>query len=1364
MATPSSDRDPVEKLAEEFVERYRRGERPSLTEYTTRYPDLAEEIRDLFPPLLEMEQVGTVDAAPVDRSPPAGFELSAPPRQLGEYRILREIGRGGMGVVYEAVQEPLGRHVALKMLPLHGLLNPTQLERFRREARAAARLHHTNIVPVFGVGEDSGIHYYAMQFIQGQGLDKILDDVRRLRGRLGKPPAPDGPAPTLSECVAQGLLSGQFRGSDPEPASAATLLPGAKALAAPAAAETWERPQMTSLPEAQYFRSVAQAGLQAAEALAYAHKQGVLHRDVKPSNLLLDTHGQVWITDFGLAKADDSDDLTNTGDLVGTLRFMAPERLEGRCDVRSEVYGVGVTLYEMVTLRPAFAASDRMAMLDQLRFGAPPRPSRCEPHIPRDLETIILKAMARDPAERYATAEDLAADLRRFLADRPIQARRTPWHERTWRWCRRNPLVATLSGALLLLLTATAVVGVVMSVRLNEALGQAQTDRDTARAAVQDGKHKLFESLVSDAKARRFSGRLGQRFGTLESIRKAAALARELEMPAATFDELRVLAIAALALPDLHLLKDWEGRPEGSRGIVFDDTLEQYARLDNQGNITVRRLADDVEIARRTGEKPTVTLGGFDEDGRALILLDSADRSRQRWRFDTSEAVPLGRHPALFAEDTSRVVTADQKLLVTLDRKTGVVGVHDLASGKHLRDMRFGKWGSAPADVPVHFWAMHPWRHELAIGLSPEGEPDRLVRILDLDQGQVQAELVSDPQLGPRALWVAHMAWHPDGRTLAVGYFYGVVLWDVPSQKQVGPSIPHKGGWGSFSVGFSRSGQLLSTWPEWGGGVKFWHPYTRKPLLSLPSMRFQPTAPAADGRMYTHQTHGTWVRLWTTEPSPILRVLVRNPVRGPLREYRRNSVHRDGRLLAVGSSDGVSLFDLSNGLDVGHLDFGSTLNVEFDPATGDLLTLGKLGLLRWPLQADPKDPDRLRIGPPKRLLATTTPSPSFDFHISRDGRTIAVAQWSRVLVLPAEQPERPVVFAPTGEVRQQVSISPDGRWVATGSHGGGAVDIWEARTGRLVKSQPFPDRGLVVQFTPDGKRLLIGTLEKCRFWRTDDWRELPPVIEKGSDAGWSGTGPLPEFTPPDGQFLVWESGEGALRLLSTVTGREVARLESPDQGRGGYTTFSPDGRLLITNNDTTTVHVWDLHELRRLLRDMDLDWDAPPDPAAAQERPTRFLLPPLQVETPDGLKGLAEKWRTAQQQKKEARLLVTGPREKWDPARALKLFEQGLVDIPDEPLYLNTLGVVQYRNDQYKEAAATLEKSLAAGKGESDAYDLFFLAMCHHRLGDAAKARECYNRALKWQQEQTKLLPEETAELKAFQAEAEALLGKPSPP
>src|SRR5262249_6927267 len=315
------------------------------------------------------------------------------------------------------VQESLGRHVALKVLPPSALLNPTYLERFRREAKAAARLHHTHIVPVFGVGEDGGIHYYAMQFIQGQSLDTILGELRRLRGGPGMPTVAD-PGREISVCVARGLRSGRFAGPElpaeeaPGVRARPRLPPGpcpdpAKQGAGGDAGSTSEvsgvQAQFANQSEGQYFRSVARVGVQVAEALAYAHRQGILHRDIKPSNLLLDLQGAVWITDFGLAKAEGSDDLTHTGDIVGTLRYMAPDGFAGGCDGRSEVYGVGVTLYELLTLRPAFEASDRPRLIERVLHEDPPRLRKLDPRIPRDLETIVLKAMAKDPAERYPT-------------------------------------------------------------------------------------------------------------------------------------------------------------------------------------------------------------------------------------------------------------------------------------------------------------------------------------------------------------------------------------------------------------------------------------------------------------------------------------------------------------------------------------------------------------------------------------------------------------------------------------------------------------------------------------------------------------------------------------------------------------------------------------------------------------------------------------------------------------------------------------------------------------------------------------------------------------------------------------------------
>jgi serine/threonine protein kinase len=462
MSDDSSGPDLFAELAHEFVERLRRGERPPLTEYADRRPELADQIRELFPALVEMEQFGSSGGPETGPLPVGDDGAGVLPWVLGDYLVVREIGRGGMGIVYEAVQESLGRHVALKVLPNRRMLAANQLERFIREAKAAALLHHTNIVPVFGVGAHEGVHFYAMQYIEGQGLDAVLAEVKRLRRGLPWAPASVVPrhAALVATSVAQGLLAGRFQEPGPTldlgaavtPADAPADGPGEPPPPAMTAAGAEGLADSTSSfmgrTEAHYHLSVARLGAQVAEALAHAHAHGVLHRDIKPANLLVDLQGTAWVTDFGLAKSAGSDELTSPGDIIGTLRYMAPERFRGQSDPRSDVYGLGLTLYEMLTTEPAFAASDRATLVDQVLHEEPRRPRAIDPQVPRDLETVILKAIAKEPAARYQSAGDMAEDLRRYLADRPIRARRIGAAERAWRWARRNPVAATTGGSL----------------------------------------------------------------------------------------------------------------------------------------------------------------------------------------------------------------------------------------------------------------------------------------------------------------------------------------------------------------------------------------------------------------------------------------------------------------------------------------------------------------------------------------------------------------------------------------------------------------------------------------------------------------------------------------------------------------------------------------------------------------------------------------------------------------------------------------------------------------------------------------------------------------------------------------------------
>jgi serine/threonine-protein kinase len=477
-APSSSDRDPIERLAESFIARFRAGERPSVEEYAGRYPELADEIRALLPAVVELElnsspRSGAMSAGGAE--PPG----TTAPRQLGDYLLLREIGRGGMGVVYEAVQQSLGRHVALKVLPSSSLIAESHLERFRLEARSAARLHHSNIVPVFGVGEQAGVHYYAMQFIQGQGLDEVLEELKRMRAAKSHASTPSGsPRADSAHAITNGLLTGYFaQGEDNRnaPSESEANLGHTESMRtephtddsdfgarhAPKSHPTGNanHSQLSvTQAEDQYFRSVARVALQVAEALAYAHSQGIVHRDIKPSNLLLDSRGIVWVTDFGLAKAEGSDGLTHTGDIVGTLRYMAPERFDGWSDPRSDVYSLGATLYELLTLQYVFQEPNRAKLIDRVLHDAPIAPRKLDRRIPRDLETIVLKAIAKEAGHRYATADQMAEDLRRFLADKPVLARRSSAIEQCWRWCRRNKgLAAGILSAFVGLMAAVAI-------------------------------------------------------------------------------------------------------------------------------------------------------------------------------------------------------------------------------------------------------------------------------------------------------------------------------------------------------------------------------------------------------------------------------------------------------------------------------------------------------------------------------------------------------------------------------------------------------------------------------------------------------------------------------------------------------------------------------------------------------------------------------------------------------------------------------------------------------------------------------------------------------------------------------------------
>ncbi len=470
-----------------YVEALEEGREPDRGRLLAAHPDLRldleaflaghDEMARLAAPLRvarESDAHGpSADPHDEPNDPPPGLG------ELGDFRLLREVGRGGMGVVYEAEQISLRRRVALKVLPFAAAIDPRRLQRFKTEALAAAHVQHEKIVPVHAVGCERGVHYYAMQFIDGQSLAALIAELR-------------GPGEERRDDV--DVTEAPAGGPQSTPSGGAT-----------SAATTISRER--SAGRRRYFERVAGLGRQAALALEHAHQAGIIHRDVKPGNLLLDLRGQLWVTDFGLAQVTGDVGLTITGEMLGTLRYASPEQVlarRGIVDHRSDVYSLGATLYEMLTLRPPFDGRDRHALIRQIADDDPASPRSLEPSIPAELETIVLKALRKEPADRYATALEMADDLERFLDGRPIRARRPTSWERLRGWSRRHPAAVGTGVAALILVSAASLISTAV-VRREQAKTLAEQKnaeaaylREHQRAEEAEARFRLARRAVDE--------------------------------------------------------------------------------------------------------------------------------------------------------------------------------------------------------------------------------------------------------------------------------------------------------------------------------------------------------------------------------------------------------------------------------------------------------------------------------------------------------------------------------------------------------------------------------------------------------------------------------------------------------------------------------------------------------------------------------------------------------------------------------------------------------------------------------------------------------------------------------------------------
>jgi WD40 repeat protein/serine/threonine protein kinase/tetratricopeptide (TPR) repeat protein len=1176
MTTSSDARNPVELLAEEFLDRKRRGEQPTLREYLERYPDLAGEIHDLFPALLMVEDLGessgdTTGSMAADHGAALGIRLE----QLGDYRILREIGRGGMGVVYEAEQESLGRRVALKVLSAGSLLDPKQVRRFEREAKAAARLHHTNIVPVFGVGRQDGLHYFVMQFIAGLGLDVVLDDLRRLRRTKSEASPAAEPAVAArdsagltADVVARSLLTGRYAADgsvtepfgDPMPSdspmvpangpladsgSSTAMLPGSSELSA------------LSDSDHRIYQSVARIGLQVAKALEYANRQGILHRDIKPSNLLLDNRGNVWVADFGLAKTAEADDLTHTGDILGTIRYMAPERFQGTCDARSDVYSLGLTLYELVALRPAFQGVDRHALMERVLHEEPVRLKKLAPGVPRDLETIIAKAIARDPAVRYATAAALAEDLQRFAEDRPIRARRVSAAERMVRWCRRNPWIAAAAG---LAAAALVVVAVLALLYAGEQTRLAEARRLYAYQQIQHAN----EQTEAAATLQEALAQSNRRLTILHFERGRVACEQGQIGPGLVWmiESLRAATDAgdpAWRNAALASLSDWRRYDTGLKGIFTHEGAVATVAVSPDGKTVLTgswdktaRLWDantGLPIGKTLLHGSRVVAGAFHPDGKT-VLTGSWDKTARLW--DAATGLPIGK---------------------TLPHQGEVLAVAFSPDGKTILT---GSWDQtarlwdATSGLPIG----KPLPHQgglAAVAFSPDGKTiltgsqDRTARLWDAVTSQPLGQPLEHPD------GVVAVAFSPDGKAILTGcQDRAARLWDADTSQPIAKPLEHSGT--VTAVAFSPDGKTILTgagrYDTNGsdGSTRLWDATSGLPIGrplehrgAVHAVAFSP-----EGKSILVGSSDGRAQLWDAT--------IDYPIGRPL-EHRDMifdaAFSSDGKTVLTGCRDGrARRWDADTGRPLGQPmeHTGWVIAVAFSPDGKTILTGGEDRTARlW---------DAASGRPVGRPMKHSRSLMSMAF--SPDSQTILIVDdentarlWDATTSLRIEIP-----MAHSGEV-EVVTFSPDRMTIATVAEDG-TVRLWNAATGLPIGTpMPHPAAVRSVMFSPDGKTILTGGLDKtARLWDAATCRPLGLPLRHPAMV-------VAVAFRPDGKTILTGCDDKTVRLWDVATGQPIAKpLEHPHKVVA--VEFSPDGKTIltgdktiITSNPAGTVRLWD---------------------------------------------------------------------------------------------------------------------------------------------------------------------------------------------
>ncbi len=805
------------------------GPAPDRKEWLLRYPHLARDLGKFF-----ADQDGVERAAAELRNAVHGDyanEAEQHARQkhaadathmaggtvLGDFRIIREVGRGGMGLVYEAEQVSLGRRVALKVLPYMGIMDPRRLQRFRHEAQAAAQLHHTNIVPVFFVGSERGVHYYAMQFIDGRNLSDVIRELQYAESGQTSAGVGGGVDPTI--------LVQSHAGPVPEKAELAGFsVPGSTLAVARANTLASKSGSTTLRAQQQRFQTAAHMAVHVAEALDYAHQQGIIHRDVKPANLMLDAVGHLWVTDFGLARMQADSGMTMTGDLLGTLRYMSPEQALAKrivVDHRTDIYSLGATLYELITLQTALHGDDRQELLRQIAFEDPRPLRRVNGSIPVELETIVLKAMAKNPVERYGTAQELAEDLRRYLDHRPIVAKPPTLIDRTRKWARRNrPLVVSLAVSLTLL-SVGLIAGIVAYGLAQGQIAKDQTalaqDKEQSR---QETAEQLYRTLLRQSAALRTARQPGYRQRVFKTLHEAVSL----DVPHKDLKQIEAEIMACLPDP-IGLEPVPAPTVKRMSPVLVPDAFQKMGH-----SFSIRAASPDGSLlAYAPSYKTLDDQAGL---GKQLILLDSDGRQLHsvdagiRTIFDMTFSQD-GKLLALGGQEGIVVYQVPDLKPTAVIRRTNIssVAIHPnnqmLAS---LERTQIELW-SLNYSQSVAFPTTSETMSVSEVEFSADGQ--MLLAISKTNQPLQGWFVQSTPEyqnISVQAGGVPSVAFSPDGAILAsVSKDHQIRLWNTATGELLRICAGHE--YPVESLEFSADGRWLAS-ADFGGVVGLWEPHS----------------------------------------------------------------------------------------------------------------------------------------------------------------------------------------------------------------------------------------------------------------------------------------------------------------------------------------------------------------------------------------------------------------------------------------------------------------------------------------------------------------------------------------------------------